>query len=98
MADERQWRPDPTSHVYVYLQVVHRITEQIRAGRLPVGARLPGERDLAEEYGVAVNTVRRAIRELRDQGLLITVPVKGTFVQAKEPAVNGPEDGDTPSG
>ncbi|GAA5209538.1 GntR family transcriptional regulator [Streptomyces thinghirensis] len=81
MADDRQWRPDPASHVYVYLQVAHRITEQIRTGRLPVGARLPGERDLAEEYGVAVNTIRRAVRELREQGLLITVPVKGTFVR-----------------
>ncbi|MFE1028517.1 GntR family transcriptional regulator [Streptomyces sp. NPDC058818] len=91
MADEHQWRPDPTSHVYVYLQVVHRITEQIRTGRLPVGARLPGERDLAEEYGVAVNTIRRAIRELRDQGLLITVPVKGTFVRAEESASDAPD-------
>ncbi|MDG9728110.1 GntR family transcriptional regulator [Streptomyces sp. DH41] len=98
MAEERQWRPDPASHVYVYLQVVHRITEQIQAGRLPVGARLPGERDLAEEYGVAVNTVRRAIRELRDQGLLITVPVKGTFVSAKEPSSNAPANEDKPTG
>ncbi|NEB14916.1 winged helix-turn-helix transcriptional regulator [Streptomyces coelicoflavus] len=83
----------------MYLQVVERLTEQIRAGRLPVGARLPGERDLADEYGVAVNTVRRAIRELRDQGLLITVPVKGTFVCAEEPSSNsGDGDGDEPTG
>jgi DNA-binding GntR family transcriptional regulator len=39
---------------------------------------------MAEEYGVAVNTVRRAISHLRDQGLLITVPVKGTFVRPEE--------------
>ncbi|WP_416071487.1 GntR family transcriptional regulator [Streptomyces sp. ME02-8801-2C] len=38
------------------------IAEQIGTGRLPVGARLPAERDLAEQYGVAVNTVRRAVR------------------------------------
>ncbi|WP_198668270.1 GntR family transcriptional regulator [Streptomyces triticisoli] len=95
MADIREWRPDPTSHVYVYLQVAHHIAEQIRTGRLPVGARLAGERDLAEEYGVAVNTIRRAIRDLRDQGLLITVPVKGTFVRAEDPSPEGPgkEDG-----
>jgi DNA-binding GntR family transcriptional regulator len=93
MADERGWRPDPTSHVYVYLQVVHHISEQIRTGKLPVGARLAGERDLAEEYGVAVNTVRRAIRDLRDKGLLITVPVKGTFVCATKPPVDDSEKG-----
>lgn len=93
MANDR-WTPDLTSHVYVYLQVVHHIAEQISTGRLPVGARLPAERDLAEQYGVAVNTVRRAVRELRDQGLVITVPIKGTFVQAK-PAINdAPEEGE----
>lgn len=84
MAAEREWKLDPSSHVYVYLQVADHITEQIRTGRLPVGARLPAERDMAEEYGVAVNTVRRAISHLRDQGLLITVPVKGTFVRPEE--------------
>ncbi|MDQ0812550.1 GntR family transcriptional regulator [Streptomyces sp. B3I7] len=86
MAAEREWKPDPASHVYVYLQVVHHVTEQIRTGRLPIGARLPAERDMAEEYGVAVNTIRRAISHLRDQGLLITVPVKGTYVRPQEPA------------
>ena len=86
MADDHDWRPDPASHVYVYLQVVHHIAEQIRTGRLPVGARLPAERDLAEQYGVAVNTVRRAVRDLRDQGLVITVPIKGTFVRTERPS------------
>ncbi|MET9358804.1 MULTISPECIES: winged helix-turn-helix domain-containing protein [Streptomyces] len=86
MADERDWRPDLASHVYVYVQVVHHIAEEIRTGRLPVGARLPAERDLAEQYGVAVNTVRRAVRELREQGLVITVPIKGTFVRAEKPS------------
>jgi DNA-binding GntR family transcriptional regulator len=91
MAAERDWKPDPSSHVYVYVQVVQHIAEQIRTGRLPVGARLPAERDMAEEYGVAVNTIRRAISHLRDQGQLITVPVKGTFVRSQEPA----DDNDT---
>jgi DNA-binding GntR family transcriptional regulator len=90
MADEHEWRPDPASHVYVYLQVVHHIAEQIRTGRLPAGARLPAERDLAEQYGVAVNTVRRAVRDLRDQGLVITVPIKGTFVRPEAPSSNAP--------
>jgi DNA-binding GntR family transcriptional regulator len=85
MADNHEWRPDPASHVYVYLQVAHHIAEQIRTGRLPAGARLPGERDLAEQYGVAINTARRAVRDLRDEGLVITVPVKGTFVRAEQP-------------
>lgn len=90
MADDRDWRPDLTSHVYVYLQVVNHIADQIRSGRLPAGARLAAERDLADQYGVAVNTVRRAIRDLRDQGLVITVPIKGTFVRAEQPPTDTP--------
>ncbi|MER7787656.1 winged helix-turn-helix domain-containing protein [Streptomyces sp. NPDC097640] len=95
MADDRDWKPDLTSHVYVYLQVMHHIAEQIRSGRLPEGARLPAERDLAEQYGVAVNTVRRAIRDLRDQGLVITVPIKGTFVRAEQPPTGAPDENET---
>lgn len=95
MVDDREWRPDLTSHVYVYLQVVHHIAEQIRTGRLPEGARLPAERDLADQYGVAVNTVRRAIRDLRDQGLVITVPIKGTFVRAEPPRTDIPDEDET---
>ncbi|MEN3582803.1 winged helix-turn-helix domain-containing protein [Streptomyces sp. ZYX-F-203] len=91
MADDREWRPDPTSHVYVYLQVVRHLTERIRTGRLPVGARLPAERDLADQYGVAVNTIRRAVRDLREQGLVITVPIKGTFVRADQPPADDTE-------
>lgn len=71
---------DPKSPVYVYVQVADRIEAQIHSGRLPAGAMLPGERALMEEYGVALHTVRRAVRELRDRGLVITVPAKGTFV------------------
>ncbi|KIH99895.1 GntR family transcriptional regulator [Streptomonospora alba] len=65
---------------YVYVAVADHIVERRDAGELPSGARLPGERDLAEEYGVALGTARRAIQELRDRGLVTTLPAKGTFV------------------
>jgi GntR family transcriptional regulator len=47
---------------------------------LPTGARLPAERDLAADYQVAVGTARRAVEELRQRGLVITLPAKGTYV------------------
>lgn len=65
---------------YVYVQVADRIEAEIRSGRLPVGARLPNERDLGREQGVAPGTARRAVQELRDRGLVTTLPNKGTFV------------------
>lgn len=71
---------DPSSPVYVYVQVADDIQSRIEHGQLQPGARLPGERDLAEQYQVAYGSARRAIQELRDRGLAITVPNKGTFI------------------
>lgn len=65
---------------YVWSKVADHLAARIEAGELPSGARLPGERDLAEEYEVAVATVRRAVQDLRDRGLVTTLPAKGTFV------------------
>lgn len=71
---------DPNKIAYVYMQVADHIAERIAKGELRPGARLLGERDLAEEYGVAHLTTRRAMRELRERGLVVTLPAKGTFV------------------
>ncbi|MFI9308126.1 GntR family transcriptional regulator [Streptomyces triculaminicus] len=84
---------DPTRAAYVYMQVADHIAARITAGELRLGARLPGERDLAEEYGVAIGTARRAIQELRDRGLLVTLPAKGTFVTERRPDDLGPAAG-----
>ncbi|MFJ2477138.1 GntR family transcriptional regulator [Streptomyces sp. NPDC087659] len=65
---------------YVYVRVADQVEEEIRSGQLPYGARLPNERAMGEMYGVAPGTVRRAVRELRDRGLVQTLPNKGTFV------------------
>ncbi|MEU8290380.1 winged helix-turn-helix domain-containing protein [Streptomyces pseudogriseolus] len=78
--------------LYRWQEVAADLREQIKSGRLPVGARLPGERLLCEEYGAALGTVRRAVRELKEEGLIASLPAKGTYVIAV------PEgDGETPS-
>ncbi len=66
--------------VLAWVQVASYIESLINAGTLPHDARLRGERDLAEEYGVSVGTIRRAILELQRDGKVITIPSKGTFV------------------
>ena len=66
--------------VYVYVAVADHIAARIEAGELPTGARLPAERDLAADYQVAVGTARRAVEELRQRGLVVTLPAKGTYV------------------
>lgn len=52
----------------------------IASGKLAVGAQLPGERALADEFGVALDTLRNAIRVLQDRGRVVTLPSKGRFV------------------
>lgn len=72
--------PDAGEPAYVYARVADHLAARIAAGELSAGAKLPGERDLAAEYGVALGTARRAVSELRERGLVVTLPAKGTFV------------------
>ncbi|MFF9240128.1 winged helix-turn-helix domain-containing protein [Streptomyces sp. NPDC014801] len=71
---------DPSRPVYVWQQVADHIARRIEAGELRPGARLEGERELAEQLGVAVGTVRRAVEDLRQRGLVVTLPAKGTYI------------------
>ena len=75
---------DPDAPKLVYVQVADHIAARIKAGELTPGARLPAERDLATEYGVAYDTVRRATAVLRDRGLIITIVGRGTYVTPAE--------------
>ncbi len=72
---------DPNAPKLVYLQVADHITARIEGGELVPGARLPAERDLAVEYGVSYDTIRRATAVLRERGLIITIVGRGTFVK-----------------
>jgi DNA-binding GntR family transcriptional regulator len=69
---------DPGSPDWPYQQVAGQIRERIRAGAL--GPRLPSYMDLAHELEVSPMTVQRAIRVLRDEGLVVTYPGRGSFV------------------
>ncbi|MFI9121429.1 GntR family transcriptional regulator [Streptomyces bikiniensis] len=86
---------DPQGPQLVYVAVADHIAARVAAGELAPGARLPAERDLAEEYGVAYLTVRRAARVLRERGLILTVHGKGTFVADPLP---GDQEEEPPSG
>jgi DNA-binding GntR family transcriptional regulator len=64
---------------YEWERVAREIERDIRTGRIPEGGALPGILRLAQEYGVADRTVRRALRDLRERGLIETLPSKGSF-------------------
>ncbi|WP_330292087.1 GntR family transcriptional regulator [Streptomyces sp. NBC_00576] len=63
-----------------YEQVRAQISEQARAGTLPVGYRLPTVRGLAESLGLAANTVAKAYRALESDGVIETRGRNGTVV------------------
>lgn len=65
---------------YEWQRIAHTIEEEIRSGRVPPGGALPSITRLAETYGVADRTIRRALRDLRERGLIETLPHKGSFV------------------
>jgi DNA-binding GntR family transcriptional regulator len=63
------------------MHVVAVITQRIESGEYTPGRRLPPEKDLAAELGVAYMTVRKAMGILRERGLVITIWGLGTFVR-----------------
>jgi len=70
----------PTPLRLIYEQVAEHIAARIEAGELEPGRKLPPERELASEYGVAYNTMRSAMQVLRDRGLIVTMQGRGTYV------------------
>lgn len=71
---------DRTGPVPLYFQVSTRLQAAIRSGEIPSGARLENEISIAEQLGVSRPTVRRAIQELVDKGLLVRRRGIGTQV------------------
>lgn len=80
---------DPTSPKVIYRQIADWLTERIESGELVGGARLPAERDMATDYGVSYDTIRRATAVLRDRGLIITTIGRGTFVTPEDERPRG---------
>jgi GntR family transcriptional regulator len=63
-------RVDREDPVDLHVQVAAQLRRAIADGEAKAGERLPPARDLAAVLGVNTNTVLRALRELRDEGLL----------------------------
>ncbi|MGH3660192.1 MAG: GntR family transcriptional regulator, partial [Micromonosporaceae bacterium] len=62
-------------------QIAAALRAQIVAGNYQPGEQLPSIPSLTERYGVAKQTVQRAIDQLRLEGMLVTKPGSGTFVR-----------------
>jgi len=78
-------KPLPFSQTgrFLYRSVSQVLRERIAAGIYEPGARVPGVADLAREFGVSTITVRRAVRDLSLEGLLIGRQGLGLFVASE---------------
>ncbi len=63
-----------------YRAISAALRERIEAGEWLPGEQIPSVRQLAEQYGVAIGTARRALTLLRDEGLIVVTPSWGAFI------------------
>jgi len=76
------WQPDLAENSGpIYRAIADALATDIRAGRLPVGTRLPTHRDLAWNLKVTVGTVTRAYAEAERRGLISGEVGRGTYVR-----------------
>ena len=75
-------RPNPSSGVPIYLQLIERVKHAIETGALHAGDQLPGIRPLAERLVINPNTVAKAYRELEHEGVIELRHGAGAFVSA----------------
>ncbi len=79
--------PDP-----LWIQAVKLITDEIAAGRLVQGARLPPERELCQQLGISRVTLRKALLQLVDDGVLASSHGRGWYVASAKVAKEWPNN------
>ena len=79
---------NPNSAIPMYKQVINIISDQIAGGEFKPGDKIPSELELMQRFGVSRITIRAAIAELVDDGILTRAQGKGTFVAS--PKINHP--------
>jgi GntR family transcriptional regulator len=71
---------NPYSDEPLYVQLAGIVRRMIHSGQLKHLDPVPSESSLGQAYGVSRDTVRRTIALLRDEGIVFTVPQRGTYV------------------
>jgi GntR family transcriptional regulator, histidine utilization repressor len=64
----------------LYLQVKRHILDNIGSGKWSAAARVPSENEIVKSFKVSRMTANRALRELRDEGVLVRIAGVGSFV------------------
>ena len=67
----------------LYEQLIDNVKNLILMGELSPDEKLPSVRSLARELGINPNTIQKAYAELERQGVIITLPGRGSVVTSK---------------
>ena len=78
---------DNKSGLPIYDQIVSQIRQQILEGSLAEDEALPSIRNLAKDLRISVITTKHAYEELEREGLIYTMPGKGSYVSPRDPAL-----------
>ena len=81
-------RIDPIAPLPPYRQIADILRRRIESGQYQPDTRIPTESELIEAFEVARTTARRAIAVLRDEGLIYTVPQRGSYVARQSSVSN----------
>jgi DNA-binding GntR family transcriptional regulator len=84
MAYQADLRITAGTAVPLWQQLTDMLRGQIESGELPAGKIMPNETRLSQEYGLARGTVIKALDALADDGLVVRVQGRGTFVKTKD--------------
>jgi GntR family transcriptional regulator len=78
---------DFRSELPIYMQIMNQIEQQVSAGTLKLGARLPTVHALTSELRIHFNPVARAYRLLDDAGVISAQQGRGTYILMEPPEV-----------
>ncbi|MGW3827517.1 GntR family transcriptional regulator [Streptomyces sp. NPDC005071] len=71
---------DPDAPLTPFRQLAEILRARVQRGDWAPGRAIPSESRLVQEYGLARSTVRRSVALLAEEGVVFTVPQRGTFV------------------
>jgi GntR family transcriptional regulator len=76
--------PPPTinyrAELHPHEQIAKWIRDSIEAAELESGDVIPSEKEMSQVFGVARTTVRRAVKVMQREGLVYTIPQRGSYV------------------
>ena len=71
---------NPRSKQPIYEQLVEQLRRQLCLGVVKAGQAMPSVRQRATELGINPNTIQKAYRRMEAEGMIVTVPGKGSFI------------------